>query len=109
MNQGKFLVGPNNEDDSISGSMLGSPYFGKLPNISSISKPQRKHLMLGSDLTWGGGVVLSLGFPHHRAQACFKGLPWVVGLGRGAVDFLRRCGVAVFFSRTGGGLHLSKG
>ena len=54
MNQGKFLVGLNNEDDSISGSMLGSPYFGKLPNTSSISKPQGKHLMLGSDLTLGG-------------------------------------------------------
>ena len=29
--RGTFLEGPNNKDYSILGSILGSPYFGKLP------------------------------------------------------------------------------
>ena len=29
---GYHFEGPNNKDLSILGSMLGSPYFGKLPN-----------------------------------------------------------------------------
>ena len=30
--RGTLFGGPNNEDHSILGSILGSPYFGKLPN-----------------------------------------------------------------------------
>ena len=32
-NYGYLFGGPNNKDYSILGSKLGSPYFGKLPNI----------------------------------------------------------------------------
>ena len=31
-NYGYLFGGPNNKDYSILGSILGSPYFGKLPN-----------------------------------------------------------------------------
>ena len=33
--RGIMLGGPHNKDCSIWGSILGSPYFGKLPNLGS--------------------------------------------------------------------------
>ena len=38
---GTFLGDPHNKDYSILRSILGSPYFGKLPNPESQSKPAR--------------------------------------------------------------------
>ena len=38
--RGTFLGGSNNKDCSIWGSILGSPYFGKLPS-GSVSFPRR--------------------------------------------------------------------
>ena len=35
--RGTFFGGPHNKDYSILGSLLGSPYFGKLPYISERS------------------------------------------------------------------------
>ena len=32
-NYGYLFGGPHNEDYSILGSILGSPYFGKLPHL----------------------------------------------------------------------------
>ena len=34
--RGTLLRGPHNKDYSILGSILGSPYFGKLPYINSV-------------------------------------------------------------------------
>ena len=38
-NWGYLIGGPHNKDYSIWGSILGSPYFGKLPNISGVEPP----------------------------------------------------------------------
>ena len=37
--RGTVLEDPQNKDYSILGSILGSPYFGKLPNTSGIGSP----------------------------------------------------------------------
>ena len=37
-----FLGGPHNKDYSILGSILGSPYFGKLPNPLNTKSPTSK-------------------------------------------------------------------
>ena len=38
--RGTFLGGPKNKDYNISGSILGSPYFGKLPYDGCLSSLQ---------------------------------------------------------------------
>ena len=64
---GTFLGVPHNKDYSILGSILGFPYFGKLPfrveGLGSISTPHVSHSFLltalrppGCILLWGGAI-----------------------------------------------------
>ena len=54
-NEGCFLGGPKNEDYSILGSILGSPYLGKLPGQGASLRPwccEAFEFKVGSMDTW---------------------------------------------------------
>ena len=56
-NYGHHFGGPNNKDYRIWGSILGSPYFAKLPSKASNENSKWKPLNPSSNCarTWVGG------------------------------------------------------
>ena len=63
-NQGYHFRGPNNKDYSILGSILGSPYFGKLPYRNYKRDPFPHSLLSSREQNFG--QVLDLPVPTVR-------------------------------------------
>ena len=63
--RGTFLGNPQNKDDSIFGSILRSPYFGKLPygilGLGTADARPKPHVLLRPDSTRASGFWLLAG------------------------------------------------
>ena len=80
---GTFLGGPHNKDYSILGSILGSPYFGKLPNtvvflgvrvattlLTRNPKPKSMHQAAALSIQDGAGFQQEM----HRRNSTVSGM-----------------------------------
>ena len=70
-NEGYFFGGPNNKDYNILGSILGSLYFGKLPNIMNA----KFRILWLNRLKWLQHILLVLGLLEKRQCIADHALP----------------------------------
>ena len=78
--RGTFLGGPHNKDYRILGSILGSPYVGKLPYVKMFVPFLEAASTLGAGII-AGNPKKDLGFdnPRYKPQASSRGNDTVDG------------------------------